>query len=107
MSPRGPTDYPAPPRLARWFLALRVPPREREFLFGDLAEGYTAQRERFGQWQARLWYWRQAISLLRMPLPASPQQFQHPPHRRDRSMSSLWSDFKFVARSIRRAPLFA
>ena len=74
MIARGPTDFPTPPRVARWLLALRVPLREREFLFGDLAEGYAAQRKEYGQRHARLWYWRQTMSVLRMPLPASAQR---------------------------------
>ena len=104
MSPRGPTDHPAPPRVARWLLALRVPLREQEFLFGDLAEGYAARRRDSGRWHAAFWYWRQTVSVLQMPLFAAPQP---PPRRRERAMTSLWSDFRFVARSLRRAPLFA
>lgn len=107
MSGNIPNDFRAPPRVARWLIGLRVPLREREFLFGDLAEGFAARAAQDGEWRARAWYWRQAISVFRMPFPATATLPSPPPRRRDRSMSSYWSDFKFVMRSIGRAPLFS
>ena len=105
MTRLGPTDYRAPPRLARMLLALRVPREEREFVKGDLDEGHAAQLRRHGAGAARLWYWRQVVSLLRYPHSSRPTPAV--PRPRGPSMSSLWSDLRFALRALRRAPFFS
>ncbi|MFN8574730.1 MAG: ADOP family duplicated permease [Gemmatimonadaceae bacterium] len=101
----GSNDFPAAPRLARWLVALRVPPREREFVLGDLDEGYADRLASADIRAARLWYWSQVLSTLRSSWHIAPAP--HHTRRGDGSMTSLWSDLRFVLRSLARAPLFA
>ncbi|MFN8582108.1 MAG: ADOP family duplicated permease [Gemmatimonadaceae bacterium] len=106
MSPKlGPTDFPAAPRLARWLVRIRVPEGEREYVLGDLDEGFERQRQHQGLRSARAWYWGQVVSTLRSSWyrPVVP----YPSRRRDGAMTSFWADLKFVLRSLGRAPLFA
>jgi putative ABC transport system permease protein len=102
---RSPTDFPAAPRVARWLLSLRVPEREREFVLGDLAEGYAMRRSSVGAWYAWTWYWKQTVSMLRSRWHR--QARPNPSPRREHSMTSLWSDLRYVTRALRRAPLFS
>jgi putative ABC transport system permease protein len=104
VSPRGATDYPAVPRLARWCLALRVPRAEREFVAGDLEEGFQAIHAASGFWSARFWYWRQVWSMLRTSWGKAARR---QPINGGTSMSSWLPDIRAAARSLRRAPLFS
>lgn len=104
MTTRSPIDYPAAPRLTRVVLALRVPRGEREFVKGDLAEGFAAARAAHGTWRARLWYARQLVSLLGVPWrrEGSPRQ-----REMEKPIHAIASDVRFALRSLRRAPLFS
>lgn len=104
MITRGPTDYPAVPRLARWCLALRVPRDEREFVAGDLDEGFLAINSVSGAWAARFWYWRQVGSMLLSPWGQMPRER---PLDGGRPMSSWLPDIRAAIRGLRRAPLFS
>jgi len=102
---RGPTDYPAAPRLARWLLALRVPREEREFVVGDLEEGRAAIAATSGAWHARRWYWQQVFSMAASPWGAVPAA--NALHTGGITMGSWLTDLRTAMRSLRRAPLFA
>jgi putative ABC transport system permease protein len=104
MKTRGPTDYPAVPRLARWCLALRVPRDEREFVAGDLEEGFLAINGVSGGWAARFWYWRQVGSMLLSPWGEMPRER---PLDGGKPMSSWLPDLRAAVRGLRRAPLFS
>jgi putative ABC transport system permease protein len=86
-----------------WLVLLRVPAPEREFVLGDLQEGYAARRVR-SAWRARLWYAWQCASLLfaRWPVPGSETA-----DRRERAMSDVAADLRFAARALRRVPMFS
>lgn len=103
MTARGPTDYPAVPRLARWCLALRVPRDEREFVAGDLEEGFAAINEVNGLTSARLWYWRQVGSMLLSPWGTTPGTRSTGGH----TMNNWLADLRTTVRRLRRAPLFS
>lgn len=54
-------DFPGP--LARFFLALLIPPHRREEFVGDLIEeAETVVSPRGGRKEARRWFWRQALT---------------------------------------------
>jgi putative ABC transport system permease protein len=79
--------------------------REREFVLGDLDEGFATRQALHGAWRARIWYWNQAVSMLRSSWHRE-ARVQHS-RPRDRSMTSLWADLRYVVRALRRAPLFS
>lgn len=59
-----------PPRLAERLLERRLPPATAAYLLGDLEERFhrlAADAPR----RARLWYWRQAMAALLLPLPGA------------------------------------
>jgi putative ABC transport system permease protein len=103
MTVRGPTDHPAVPRLVRWCLALRVPPDEREFVAGDLEEGFAAIHAVSGPWRARRWYWRQVMSMVLSPWGRMPATHS----AGGSSMNSWLPDLRGAVRGLRRAPLFS
>ena len=92
-----------PPRLARYLVGTFAEAESREFLLGDLDEGFSVRLRREGAGSARRWYWRQALAAVW--------------HRgRDRnvvrapgramSMSLWWRDFKLAARALRQTPSY-
>ncbi len=50
-----------PPRLAERILEFCLPPRERQEVLGDMAEGYRRRAARSSVLGAKLWYWRHAV----------------------------------------------
>jgi putative ABC transport system permease protein len=91
-------------RLFRWLVTLRVPAAEREFVVGDLEEGYAARVREHGVWRARLWYVRQAASLA---LVRWPRRNPHHVRTGNLAMSSVLADLRFALRSLGRVPLFS
>jgi hypothetical protein len=60
------SDQPQSPWLARQLLTLLLPPKEREFLIGDLEETFDARLAAGSStWAARRWYWRATFNNLR------------------------------------------
>ena len=92
-----------PPRLLRWFASIRVPDAEREFVLGDLEEGYARRVVEHGRLHAGAWYLAQSTSLLLVRWPRS--ILTHTPG--STIMDSIGADFRFVLRTLRRAPLFS
>jgi putative ABC transport system permease protein len=92
------------PRSVRWLVSRCVPASEREFVLGDMEEGFAIRRAERGVWRARVWYTRQALSLLfaRWPEPR-PQASNGKEH----AMSSISADVRFALRSLARVPLFS
>ena len=106
MTPLGPTDFRAPPRLARLLIALRVPPEEREFVTGDLDEGMALVRQERGRGFALLWYVWQLVSLLfTRRITPSFRPSSHPP-RIELQMPTLF-DLRMALRALSRAPMFS
>jgi putative ABC transport system permease protein len=94
-----------PPRLARWLANLAIPRREREFVLGDLEEGF---HERLASSAARRWYWRETLNLFTTRWPRGPRVPHDVLHRPGASpMSSFWNEVRIAIRSLRRAPLYA
>lgn len=105
MTRLGPTDHRAAPFITRLLLALRVPAAEREFVKGDLDEGFAAERVAHGVWHARTWYARQLWSVGRAVW-VPPPTFASP-HPHGTTMTSLIFDIRHVFGGLRRAPLFS
>jgi putative ABC transport system permease protein len=93
----------SPPLLARWLATLAVPAREREFVLGDLQEGF-ADRCVASRRAARRWYWREAFALLMTRWPHIAPVV--PPQPGTSLMASLWNECRFALRALRRAPLY-
>ena len=58
------TGGPRSPRLARLILTLVLPERYRDNQIGDLEEEFRTRGREDGWNDARLWYWRQALTSL-------------------------------------------
>ncbi|HUF48331.1 MAG TPA: ADOP family duplicated permease [Vicinamibacterales bacterium] len=87
-----------PPRLATWLASLRMPPADREFQLGDLAEEYRmVVVPDFGERAGRRWYWRQALRCLFTRRSSGGVQ---PPSREPVGRSAWAGD---LARDIRHA----
>jgi hypothetical protein len=52
-----------PPRLAHWLLAL-LPHEYREHVTGDLVQEYQRLSDAGSPVRARLWFWRETITIL-------------------------------------------
>lgn len=97
---------PAPPPLAERLLGWRLPDEQREFILGDLAEGFHARAAGGrGLRAARRWYWRETLALLAArfprPYPALPPQREAPP------MHSVVADLRLALRTLGRARAYA
>lgn len=93
-----------PPRFARWLLERRFAGEAAESILGDLNEEFSQRAARDGAFQARRWFWRQALTSvlsrelpMHTPVPVRPRTF----------LSDFVSDLKTSARSLRYAPGFA
>ncbi len=107
MTPLAPNDFPRPPILARLIVALTTPAREREFVLGDLHEGYNERLESSSRREARRWLWRESLSLVASRWPSVAAAKERPHRPRESSMSSLWNEIRIALRSLRRAPLYS
>ncbi|MEJ2539001.1 MAG: hypothetical protein P8188_03280, partial [Gemmatimonadota bacterium] len=59
-----------PPSLPRRHLERRLPEPTRTYLLGDLEERFR-DLARHSPLRARLWYWRQALTALLLPVPGT------------------------------------
>ena len=110
MTPLAPNDFPRPPIIARLIVAITTPAREREFVLGDLHEGYNERLESSSPREARRWLWRESLGLVASRWPRRPSEVavrEGPPRPRESSMSSLWNEIRIALRSLRRAPLYS
>ena len=58
----------SPPRLARWLLERRLSGPTKTFFMGDLEERFVAMAHA-RPFRARLWYWRQCVLAMVLPMP--------------------------------------
>jgi predicted permease len=97
----------APPRLIRAIAARCLAPADREFLLGDLDEGFAARAAASGAPIARRWYRRQVALAVwhglgrRRPVPAGAR-----PSQRSLDMSHWWRDIRLGVRTLRRTPVY-
>ena len=91
----------SPPRLALRLLAWRIPEPDREYLIGDLLEGFAEEQARAGVRAARRWFWRETLQVLATRWPASPNVIPDSSH--EASMSML-NQARLATRSLMRAP---
>ena len=89
-----------PPRLAAWLLRHLLPlDRQNEVVRGDLLEEFRrrAALQTLGSVRAaRLWYWREALSLL----------FRGHGYKNMLTLDNLLQDLRFACRSYAKAPSF-
>jgi len=96
----------SPPRLAAWLLARVLPPDAQDAAVGDLDEEYRQDvLPRLGPGRARLWYWRQVMSLSR----AYTVHRLRPLHVRPSPASSdtMRHDIRDALRTIVRSPAYS
>ncbi len=104
---RAPNDFPRPPLLARLIVVLTMPAREREFVLGDLQDGYYERLTSASAREARRWLWRESLSLRTARWPRATTVVEQRRRPRERSMSSSWNETRHALRSLRRAPLYS
>jgi predicted permease len=97
------------PRLAGRLLRLRVPRRAREFVLGDLDEGFLEIARTGGIRRARRWYWRQTWRCLfsspaRGVIAAANEPEPQGLRRIGIAISTVVRDLSFGLRMIPRAP---
>lgn len=88
---------PRPPRFARWLLQRRLTGATGSYLMGDLEERFSAIAGE-SPVRARLWYWRQTLPALLLPVPGA---VGTPPGS---SFGDLRADVRSAVRSLRRRP---
>ena len=100
-----------PPALARWALH-RLLSRSHLWAIGDLDEEFLSDAvARMGRRAARLWYWREAISLFigfarERRRSRKLSRLRRPPLKGDPLMQTLLQDVRFALRSFARQPVF-
>ena len=99
-----------PPRVAEWLLRRLLPAEDAEAIAGDLEETLRAIAPARGARAARLWYWRQAASVLWAHVRRQPVDLPDPDRSRDRPrtlMPALRQDLVYALRNLRTHPGFA
>ena len=93
-----------PPRLPELLLRLALRREHwREETLGDLHEEFAAQTMEKGAWKAQLWYWREAIHVLRSSRHDAPVTTTPP--SKDFAMFTWLTEARLAARSLARRPL--
>jgi putative ABC transport system permease protein len=106
---RSRSSPPEPPRLAHALVARLLPARDREFLLGDLEEGFQARAaEPGGAARARKWYWRASLASLAALRRRDRAEWRpHVPRiKGDGVMKNILRDVRQGARLLARAPGF-
>jgi putative ABC transport system permease protein len=93
------------PRLAESLLRWLLPREDAEVIAGDLEETLrTSVAPRAGPLAARVWYWRQVLSIVRArALEATPVQSGQP---KGMTMPAIRQDLAYALRSLRNQPGF-
>jgi len=98
-----------PPRAASWLLGRAIPSDCREAVLGDLEEEFSEDvLPRLGARRARIWFWRQTISLLRAYLLTrrdSSLPRSSSPNISTRS-DTMRHDLRDAVRSLTRSPAY-
>jgi macrolide transport system ATP-binding/permease protein len=89
-----------PPAIAAWLVRFRVPVADREFVLGDLDEGFQARVHRYGAAAARRWYWREAL-MVWLARWNHLKPTDEPAFRGDGIMQTLFQDLHWAARVLR------
>ncbi len=97
------------PWLATLLLRAVLPSAAREYVLGDLAEGYRRLCDDRGEAVARRWYWGQAIRALNPTLRITLRGSKSTRRRAWRSspVSTFLQDTRFALRTIGRRPSMA
>jgi predicted permease len=97
----------APPRLATWLLRRRLPAEWREFVLGDLEEGFALRQANLRG--ARRWYWWQALRCVATPPPRHAGEPAAPPAPAsgDPLMRTTLDDLRHAIRVLGRTPAFS
>ena len=99
---------PRPPVIARVLLLTLTPARWRQELDGDLREGFSARRRSLGIVRARVWYWRQLVSIdvinlwsVRRPGGGTRRTVSQ---KRGGTLDGFRQDLRYALRSMTRQP---
>jgi hypothetical protein len=99
---------PRVPRVAQRLLRLRTAPAVREFVLGDLEEGFVELARTVGARHARRWYWRQTWRCLFSAHGQGAISAHDAPRSRvsvlATSITSILRDIGFALRLMPRAP---
>ncbi|MBW3534338.1 MAG: ABC transporter permease [Gemmatimonadetes bacterium] len=99
----------APPRWARWLVAVTAPPRDRDVMLGDLDEEHEARVAAGDARGARRWYGRQALRSVgpnRLRRLREGRRGTHD-YGRGGGMETLTQDVRWAGRTLVRSPGFA
>ena len=97
--------HASPPRLAEAWLERVLPPGlSREGLLGDLHEGWQARAT--SPITARLWYWQQALGVLRRHLRVPAGARRGASTEGESILKSTWQDVRYALRSLADRPGF-
>jgi predicted permease len=96
------THAARPPRLASRLLRRVLPDDVRDAIDGDLCELYVRRRSESGTTRARLWYWKETLSLAVRFAPVRLGEMLHHVFCREGLPSAL--DFKLGGRMLRKYP---
>src|SRR5689334_2501046 len=100
--------HDSPPRLAEWIVrTVAARSNHLDALLGDLDEEFARLAARSSTAASR-WYWRRTLSIVVhfSPLWLRRRRMTSPAPTRDSSMTTLLSDLRFGARTLRRAPSY-
>jgi predicted permease len=99
---------PQPPRIPIRLLEAALGADRSNSIVGDLVEEWSEQRALRGRWRANAWLWLHALALApRLRLMARRREAPLTMQRKgDGMIEMLWSDIRFGARMLAKAPAF-
>jgi putative ABC transport system permease protein len=100
---------PRPPRIAEWLVAHLLPEDDREFVLGDLEEGFGAVARQRSLAAAKRWYWvaaASALAAMRSSASQSHALYVEPARKGDTLMKTLTQDVRYGLRVLGNRPGF-
>jgi putative ABC transport system permease protein len=92
-----------PPKLARYLIALRLPPEHRDFVLGDLEERFDEKAGRQGRRAAIAWYWRETLTACTTRWDARDLEFGNTAEG-DNAMQTMLQDVRWATKVLRSNP---